>query len=179
MFCLKCGEAIPEGSGSCPVCGTNPQVKADAQAVVYATQATDDALSKEPTKKRLPKALVIVSALALCAIVIYLAASGISKAKLKEKLIREWRSIDGSIIKVLDIDDNKIEYRLETGYRWLNTSLGSYEWKVVNSRQIKIKRWGDSYETYTIELNNTKNVLTVTPAITSTKPVEVWYYIND
>lgn len=41
MFCLKCGEAIPDGSVTCPKCGacTGPnEVPADGQAVVYASQ---------------------------------------------------------------------------------------------------------------------------------------------
>lgn len=41
MFCLKCGEAIPDGSVSCPKCGAGTganEVPANEQAVVYASQ---------------------------------------------------------------------------------------------------------------------------------------------
>lgn len=41
MFCLKCGEAIPDGSVSCPKCGAYTganEVPANEQAVVYASQ---------------------------------------------------------------------------------------------------------------------------------------------
>lgn len=38
MFCLKCSEAIPDGSEICPKCGANLKEKDDEQAVIYASQ---------------------------------------------------------------------------------------------------------------------------------------------
>lgn len=38
MFCLKCSEAIPDGSEICPKCGANLKKKEDEQAVIYASQ---------------------------------------------------------------------------------------------------------------------------------------------
>lgn len=37
MFCLKCGEAIPDGSKQCPLCGCDLEETSE-QAVVYASQ---------------------------------------------------------------------------------------------------------------------------------------------
>lgn len=38
MFCLKCGEAIPDGSEKCPLCGADLKSENSEQAVVYASQ---------------------------------------------------------------------------------------------------------------------------------------------
>lgn len=38
MFCLKCSEAIPDGSEICPKCGANLKEKDDEQAVINASQ---------------------------------------------------------------------------------------------------------------------------------------------
>ena len=71
-----------------------------------------------------------------------------------------------------------MEYRLETGYRWMDTSLGTYEWKPISGNKIKIKRFGDKFETFTVELNDDKDVLKISPAITSTDSSETWYHID-
>ena len=104
--------------------------------------------------------------------------NGINQANLKKALVNEWYDVDGSIIKVLDIDDDEMEYRLETGYRWMDTSLGTYDWKPVSGNKIKIKRFGDKYETFTVELNDDKDVLKISPAITSTDSSETWYHLD-
>ena len=42
MFCLKCGEAIPDESKSCPKCGADlTETANDEQFVVYASQNTE------------------------------------------------------------------------------------------------------------------------------------------
>lgn len=117
-------------------------------------------------------------AVIVCVIAIAFIVNGINRANLKKALVKEWYDVDGSIIKVLDIDDDEMEYRLETGYRWMDTSLGTYEWKPVGGNKIKIKRFGDKYETYTVELNDNKDVLKISPAITSTASSETWYHID-
>lgn len=60
MFCLKCGEAIPDGSVTCPKCGacTGPNEEAaNVQAVVYASQKKTDEekvpTTENPHKKKL------------------------------------------------------------------------------------------------------------------------------
>lgn len=180
MFCMKCGEAIPDGSEMCPKCGANLKDEVSEQAVVYASQKSEDITSDVTTsqqKKSSKKAVGIVAA-CLCIVTVFLVVNGIGKANLKKALVKEWYALEDSIIKVLDIEDDEIEYRLETGYSWLDTSLGSYDWKVVSSNKIKVNRFGDKYETYTIELNDEQTVLKISPAFTSVDDSETWYYID-
>lgn len=179
MFCMKCGEAIPDGSEICPECGANLKEEASEQAVVYASQKCEESIFGDATtaqRKSSKKAIGII-AIGLCIVAIFLIVSGIGKANLKKALVKEWYALEDSIIKVLDIEDDEIEYCLETGYSWLNTTIGSYDWKVVSGSKIKIKMYGE-YKTYKIELNDDKDVLTVTPAITSTDSSETWYHID-
>lgn len=92
--------------------------------------------------------------------IIALVIISVQKANLKKLLVKEWYDdTEGSIIKVLDIEDDEMEYRLEMGYRWLDSTLGTYDWKEISGNKIKIKMYGDKYETYTIKLNDDKDVL--------------------
>ncbi len=178
MFCLKCGEAIPDNSELCPKCGTCLTEENSEQTIVYASQKSDDAPNVLSVKKTIPKKVLVPLGILLCCAVIFLIISSIGKANLKNAIVKEWYDTDGSIIKVLEIDDDEIEYRLETGYSWMDTSLGSYDWKVVSGNKIKIKMYGDEFTTFTIELNDDKDVLKVAPAITSTDSSETWYHID-
>lgn len=179
MFCLKCGEAIPDGSSVCPNCGANLSEEDKEQTIVYASQKeSEESSEQKKIGKKIPKGVWIGFATIVCVIAIFYIVNGINQANLKKALVKEWYDADDSIIKVLDIDDNEMEYRLETGYRWLDTSLGTYEWKPISGNKIKIKRFGDKYETFTVELNDDKDVLKISPAITSTDSSETWYHID-
>ncbi|WP_434311246.1 zinc-ribbon domain-containing protein [Hominifimenecus sp. rT4P-3] len=178
MFCVKCGEAIPDGSSVCPKCGANLIKKEEEQAVVYASQKEEEIPEQAKSIKKIPKKALIGMVAVACVIVVVFVISGINKANLKKALVKEWYDVDGSILKVLDIDEDEMEYRLETGYSWIDRSLGTYEWKPVGKNQIKIKQFGDKYETFTIELNDDKDVLKISPAITSTASSEIWYHID-
>lgn len=175
MFCLKCGEVIPDGSSVCPHCGANLIEEEKEQAIVYASQKESEEVSKQTkTHKKIPKGVLVGIAAIVCVFII----NGINQANLKKVLVKEWYDVDDSIIKVLDIDDDKMEYRLETGYRWMDTSLGTFDWKPVSRNKIKIKRFGDKYETFTIEISDDKDVLKISPAITSTDSSETWYHLD-
>ena len=180
MICPKCGEAIPEENVFCPHCNADLTNEAEEQSVVYASQKEFEVLEKiEPKpKKKIPKIVFVIIAITTCIILAVIIANGLGKANLKKALIKEWYDVDGSILKVLDIKEDKMEYRLETVYYLLNPSLGTYEWKPVSGNRIKIKRYNDQYETFTVELNDEKNILKISPAITSSADSETWYYID-
>ena len=170
MFCMKCGEAIPDGSEICPKCGANLQ---EAQpAIVYASQ------EPEPAPKKNNKKVALIIGICACLVAAFFIINGIGKASLKDALTTEWCDVDGSIIKVLDISDDTIEYRLETGISWLDTTLTTYTWEPISHNKIKISLLGNDMETITVEFNDDKTVLTVRPALTSVDESETWYYID-
>ncbi len=183
IFCPKCGEAIPENSTKCPQCGEK-LVKEEEQAVIYASQANVNteasaAEVKTRTFSKIPKWIGFAIASVVILGAVFLGVNETGKASLKKELLRDWVYTDGSILKVLDFSDDEVEYRLETGYSWMDTTLGTYDYKIVSRNKIKIKMYGDKYNTYTIEFNDDRNMITVTPAITSTDSEENWFNFDD
>lgn len=178
MFCMKCGEAIPDNSMVCPLCGADFD-ECEQQAVVYASQKETEATTENvPNKKKLsPQTGRILAGLVIL-VVIVMAVLGVQKGNLKKELQKDWLDTDGTILKVLEFSDDEVEYRLETGYGWMDTTLFTEEYKVVSGNRIKVQMFGDDWETYTIEFNGAKTVMTISPAMTSTDDSENWYYLD-
>lgn len=184
MFCLECGEAIPNESTVCPKCGATIVKAVDGsteeQAIVYASQKEEEPTQTEKTPfyKKITKKAKIGIVAVVCVVVLFLIVNAVNRASLKKTLTKEWYDTDGTIIKVLDIDDDEMEYRLETGYSWMDMSVDTYKWKPVGRNKIKINIYKDSYETFTIEFNDDKTSFKISPAITSTDDSERWYHID-
>lgn len=51
MFCLKCGEAIPDNTIKCPKCGANLNEDIETKGVVYGTQNISDEKVKNTNEK--------------------------------------------------------------------------------------------------------------------------------
>ncbi len=178
MFCMKCGEAIPDNSKVCPLCGADLGEHAQ-QAVVYASQKEIESVPEnEPNKKKLSKNMVRILSGVAVLIIIVVAVLGVQKSNLKKELQKDWLDTDGTILKVLEFSDDEVEYRLETGYVWMDTTLFTEEYKVFSGNKIKVQMFGDDWETYTIEFNDEKTVMTISPAMTSTDDSENWYYLD-
>ncbi len=179
MFCLKCGEVISDDSKGCSVCNASVLESDNGeQAVVYASQGAKD-LDKEKNiikRKLSPKIIGIIAGVIILAI-IGLSVNGFQKSALRKELLRGWLDTENSIIKVLDFSEDKVEYRLETGYSWMDTTVAKYDYKIISGNKIKIKRFG-KYETFTIEFNDEKSMLTISPAITSTEKDEKWFNLD-
>ncbi len=178
MFCMRCGQAIPDNSEICPLCGADLE-RDDQQAVVYASQKEIESISSDnPNKKKMSKnMLLILSGVAVLSVII-MVVFGIQKNNLKKELQKDWLDTDGTILKVLEFSDDEVEYRLETGYGWLDTTLFTEKYKVVSGNKIKVQIFGENWETYAIEFNDDKTVMTISPAMTSTDESENWYYID-
>ena len=133
MFCIKCGEAIPDDSVVCPKCGENlreedNQGEQVEETVVYAAPvAVDVASTTGPNEKRkpLPKKLWAILGGVMTVVALIFIVNAVQAASLKDVLMKEWYDTDGTILKVLEFDDDEAEYRLETGYGWLDTTLFS------------------------------------------------------
>lgn len=181
MFCIKCGEAIPDGSTVCPKCGANFSEISKGAEVIYATPTIE--IQKQDVIKKAfsSKTSRIAAIIAVCVLVLIVSAVSAmesGKAELKKALSKEWYSTYRSIIKVLDVDDKTIEYRAETGYSWMNTTFGTFRWKVSGRNTIEVDRFDRGYETYTVELNDDKTVLKITPSLTNSDASETWYHID-
>lgn len=167
--CPNCGEKLPNDSFFCTKCGTKiddiPQVERKPN------------FFKKNKKKILFGVIGVISVLAIFVIV-----NSIQALNLKKELMRDWYKVEGeggsSILCILDFSDKEIEYRLETGYAWLDTTVATYDYKVFGKNKIKVLRYGDEWETITIEFNEEKSVMTVSPALTSVDDTEIWVNID-
>lgn len=179
MFCLNCGEAIPDGSRVCPKCGANFVEEQSQETVIYASQKTEEAVPPPTTEKKpfTKKLVCILGAVALI-FVIVLIVTGVQKSNLQKDLQKEWMDTDGTILRVLEFDDGKVEYRLETGYAWMDTTLFKGKYKVVSGKKVKIDSFGSGYQTYTVKFNDEKSVMTIMPAVTSADSSEKWYNLH-
>ena len=178
MFCMRCGQAIPDNSKICPLCGADLE-RDDQQAVVYASQKEIESISSDnPNKKKMSKNMLLILSVVAVLSVIIMVVFGIQKNNLKKELQKDWLDTDGTILKVLEFSDDEVEYRLETGYGWLDTTLFTEKYKVVSGNKIKVQIFGENWETYAIEFNDDKTVMTISPAMTSTDESENWYYID-
>lgn len=60
----------------------------------------------------------------------------------------------------------------------MNTTVATYDYKVISGNKIKVLRYGDDWETITIKFNDEKSVMTVSPALTSVDDSEIWVNID-
>lgn len=181
MFCSKCGEKITEELIVCPKCGAglsaSPVSPTPSQPAVCPTQSVQ---MSPPQKSQSTKTIIIfiiaVISVLFVAISAFFITAGVRKAALENDIQKEWKATDGSIIQVLEFNDGVVQYRLETGYYWLDTTLFTSNYEVINGNKIIIEHFYD--KAYTVKFNDDKTVMTITPAVTSTDSVETWYYIG-
>jgi hypothetical protein len=187
MFCYKCGEAIPDDSKICPKCGTELWKENNSQPAAgnepegfLEPEEPREPVTPAPhseAKKPFPKKIIWIAAGVIVVILAaFLFVSNGQKAKLAKDLEKEWMDTDGTILKILEFDDGKLEYRIETGYSWLDSTLFTSDYTIVSGNQIQIKEYSD--KKFTIEFNDEKNVMTISPAITKAEFSENWYYIE-
>lgn len=165
MFCSKCGTQLPQDSEYCVNCG--------------------DKILKEivepQTKKKLSGIKKIVVIFAVCLVIVvgaWLLITQIGKANLQKQLMKDWETVevnDGSYYTlVLDFSEDEIEYSFESFY--FDTTIATYKYNVISGNKFKV----DSRDTvYTVEFNDDKSMMTITPALTSTDSSENWFCLDD
>lgn len=168
--CPNCGEKLPIDSSFCIKCGT--KVEGEVQSVGHPTKAPS---FLEKNKKKIGIGVVAVVAVAL----IFFIVNAVQASNLKKELMRDWQTVEGDdgayILCILDFSEDEIEYKLETGYAWMDMTVDTYEYKVISGNKIKVKMYGDDWETVTVEFNEEKSMMTVSPALTSVDDEEQWF----
>lgn len=129
------------------------------------------------TASKSSKAVTYLGITMCVVLAILIAVYSVSVVNLKRNFAKDWYALDDSIIKVLDISGDEIEYRLETGYEWLNMTAAVFDWKPAFGNKVKI-RLGDTQRTYRVQFNKDKDVMTLYPALTEASAFEIWYHIE-
>lgn len=121
--------------------------------------------------------LIIVAIVAVAAVL--LAGGGFllwhmqGKADLHRQLMRGWSRVEESRDSyydlVLDFSEDTLDYRFESFY--INETIRSYDYTVVSPSKVEIDG-----TTYTIEFNDEKSMMTMTPSLTSVGSSENWFH---
>lgn len=171
--CPNCGEKLPSDSSFCVKCGT--KIDGDIPSI---EQTSKTPSFFEKNKKKIIIGVVVVVAI----LVVLFIINFVQASNLKKELERDWYRVEGDdsayILCILDFSDDEVEYRLETGYAWLDTTVATYDYKVISGNKIKVLRYGDDWETITVEFNDDKTVMTVSPALTSVDKTEIWVNLD-
>lgn len=168
VICPKCGEKLSGDSFFCNKCGT----KIDSSN-------GNDTSTKQNVSKRNKKIIGIGIAVILGIAIILFLINSVQVMNLKKELKRDWSSIEGEdgayIICILDFSDDEIEYRIETGYAWMDTTIATFDYKVISGNKIKVSRHGNDWDTINVEFNEDKSMMIVKPGLTSIDSVEYWF----
>lgn len=171
--CPNCGEKLPLDSAFCIKCGTK----------IEENLSSNNEVSEEKSfVKTHKKKIVLFFSVILGILVIAFIINSVQASVLKNELMRDWQTVEGDdgsyILCILDFSDEEIEYRVETGFAWIDTTIATYEYKVQRGNKIKVKRFGDEWETFEIEFNDEKTMMTVSPALTSADDYEFWFHLD-
>jgi len=171
-ICPKCGEKLTYDSVFCVKCGTKIEVDPAYGEGVNNSQNFGE-------KKKNKTGIVLAAVIGI--LMIFFIINFMQVSNLKKELLRDWSRVDGDngayIICILDFSDDEIKYRLETGYAWMDTTLATYDYKVISGNKIKVLRYGD-WETFSVEFNEDKTMMTVKPALTSIDGIEHWFNLD-
>jgi len=159
--------------------------ESDDIPIVYASQAdttkADDVNGNSSPKqllRRVPKPALIAATVVIVLLAGFLVFSETGKGALKSDFMGTWYASDKSIIQVLEINDSRMTYKLETGYSSLNSTLGTWQWRPTGANSFEVNQTGNSWESYTAEFSADKKAVTIKPALTSTDSYEVWVDIS-
>ena len=167
--CLNCGAELPEGALFCSNCG------AQANRLVVTEEVPPSSGFFKRNKKLL--CIGVAAVLGIGGFFFGVHASGVSA--LKKELLRDWSKLNGEdgvyIRSILDFSDDEIEYRIETDYSWLDRTIGTFDYKVTGKNKFKAKSSVGSWESYTVEFDDDKSMMIVSPALTSVDREEYWF----
>lgn len=169
-ICFNCGEKLPSDSLFCVRCGTR----------VEGNVWSNETPIKAPNFFAKNRRKIGIGAVAIVAVLlVLLIVNAVQVANLKKELLRDWQTVEGEdgayILCILDFSEDEIEYKLETGYAWMNMTVYTYEYKVIGGNKMKVKMYDGNWETVTVKFNEDKTMMEVSPALTSADDEEQWF----
>lgn len=135
-----------------------------------------------PQKKKVPAIVFVLIPLIFIGGIVFVISTilgFVGKANLHNQLQRDWSRTEHSdssyYTLVLDFDEDTIEYNFDSTYDWIDTTIATYKYKVISSNKIEITRDSGITSVIEIEFNDDKDMLTMTPALTSVDSSENWF----
>jgi len=168
MYCPNCGTPIPEDSVFCMACGTRLSIQPSNQQCSFS--------SNKKSNRKLTASILIALFLCvglICGITAICKES--AKKSLQKELLRDWSRVEegssGSLYTLeLDFSADTIEYIYDCA--WFRKEVTTYDYEIVSGNKIKQKGLDT---VYTIEFNDEKTMMTITPALTQSDSFEHWF----
>ena len=162
MFCPNCGRPMDENNNFCANCGfaKNNQVT--------------------PKRKGLPAYAIVLIVFAGVFTILggVFFANEIGRESLKDEFLRDWSRVEednGSYYTLeLDFSDDEIEYNFDSFY--VDDTINTYEYTILTGNKFMVE--GRS-TIYTVEFNDEKDMMTITPALTSADEYENWFHFDE
>lgn len=167
VFCPNCGTELLEDSVFCTKCGT--------KIGTLEPEQTPEQLSKKKSKKKIVVNCILIIIILL---LLFLGYNAFQAFKLKAELKRDWLTIEGEdslYLLILDFSDDEIEYKFDSSYSWLDSTIATYDYIPISKNKMLVKRYSDEWELFTVEFNDEKTMMTVEPALTSIDEKEYWF----
>ncbi len=205
MYCSKCGALLNDTDIFCSVCGTKiegeiveqsvnqqstPVANVD-EAVPFTAPVGIGTENQVPypspvvptvqTKKKFPFAVVIpiVIFLAVAVVAAIFITNSVGKNSLHDELMRDWSRTevdnDSYFTLELDFSEDECEYKFESYF--FDETLSTFDYEIVSPDTVIFYYDGNhsNGKEVTIEFDDEKEMMTMTPAITSTDSCEYWY----
>lgn len=171
--CPECGEGLSCDALFCVKCGTRIEVDS---CVNGKTEKSLGFFARN--KKKIGIGIGAVLGILAVLFIINL----VQARNLKKELMRDWSRIEGEedsyILCILDFSEDDIQYKIETGYAWMDMTIDVFDYKVISGNKMKVSMFGSDWETVTVEFNEDKTMMKVKPALTSVANEEYWFNLE-
>ena len=187
MICNKCGGNVSENDKFCNHCGelSNP-VSAPYENPSYSYDNNSagstygypqiDLEAKRKRNKVIFALLAVIVAVILAIVAVNYYKDEMAKDQLQSQLLRDWERVESgeSIIYTLELDfsDGTIDYNFV--YYGDEDLIETMSYEVISGNKIKID--GIVHE---ISFSEDKEMMIVSPAITSPDTTEYWFHFED
>lgn len=175
MYCPKCERLLPDDSTVCTNCSFEISNKTNEKL------PNETQLKPQPKTITKNKIIVLVAVCLIAILCVFLIINIINesgKASLKKELMRDWdrTEFEDNIFYTLELDfsDDEVEYNFNSTY--VDDTIATYKYSVISKNKIKID---DRDIIYTVEFNDDKTLMTITPALTSTDSFEHWFNFDN
>lgn len=124
------------------------------------------------TNNKILKIIISIIALIVISVICY---SEYQKQELKKLLLEDWERIEtgdsGTIYTLeLDFSETTIDYNFHSIYSWLDSTLKTYNYKIINAKELEINN-----RKYELEFNDEKTIMIITPSLTDSSSSEIWF----
>jgi hypothetical protein len=187
-YCSTCKNEIEVVSDLCPTCGkqlftlnqTPPNHNPSSSVPIDIMNEQSNTFFATNPKPKTNNGLVILIVLLLFGAMIYGVFYTTGVNSLKSQLLRDWSRIETSDTNsdvmfelMLDFDSDQYQYIFNGGFLYDVISTDTY--RVISPNKIIVNE-GTIYESeHTIEFDSDKEMMIVTPALTSTDSTEYWF----